>query len=135
MNRELQAFWAWRGWLETVAETLGLLGSDRPLQSLRLNVSVEDTIQQQEHADLFYRLTLRSASKRAWSMSIYDVAPYNWAMLLTDSGFDVAKGLEKLKGDCLIVKKALRLKGDPDCQHRQARNVGQIQGSNFSPTE
>ena len=78
MNRELQAFWAWRGWLETVAETLGLLGSDRPLQSLRLNVSVEDTIQQQEHADLFYRLTLRSASKRAWSMSIYDVAPYNW---------------------------------------------------------
>ena len=129
-NRTLQAYWASRGWLQTVAETLGLLVTDRTLRSLRLKVTSEDVGQQQERANMFYNLVLGAATKRAWSMSIYDVAPYNWAHLLYYSTrADMQIAMNTLKDDCDIVKKALRLAGDRTCESRQARSLKKTLGT------
>ena len=118
-NMQLQASWARRGWLQTTAAILSLLSSDEVLH--RLELDRRDS--SQEHAELFYRLVTQAASKRTWSMSIYDIPPRNFASLLHRQPTHVLHGRDQIRSDASVVQKASQKSAERACDDWEARLV------------
>ena len=119
-NLQLQAGWACREWVECVAEILGLLDQVPILEKMGLDSRKETTKESTELAELFFRLVVRAASKRSWSMAIYDVPPRSFAALLHRNRDKVLKfGTQQIKKDFDIVQKAMQSSargGHPESQ-------------------
>ena len=81
-NHRLQADWAARGWCKTVSTALGILTDSRAVRQLGFHVADPDTATQQADAETMFRLVVGTASQRAWSMSIHDLPPRQFAGVL-----------------------------------------------------
>ena len=71
-NLQIQAGWASRSWTQVVSATLGLLVDKTALHQLGIKNAPGDANIRQR-AEAFVRLIFGTASKRAWSMSVYDL--------------------------------------------------------------
>ena len=74
----IQAHWATRGWTEVVAQILSVPCNEECLRYL--NFDPDHGGASAEDASTFLRLCIRTASARAWSMSIWsELPPFKWA--------------------------------------------------------
>ena len=70
----------------------------------------------QQRAKSFYRLVVRAACKRAWSMSVHDVAPRSFAGLLHKDLNLARQCRDGIRSDFEAVTQALTLSKDPSAQ-------------------
>ena len=119
MNLQLQSGWANRAWTQTLAATLGLLVDGLVLQQLQISDAAAGDHEGRERAETFLRLVLGTASKRAWSMAVYDLPGKTFAGFLDPNLHSAAGAVNRCQTDCEIVQKALRLQGDAACADSQ----------------
>ena len=121
-NIKIQAEWSARSWCLTISRTLNILSDAKAVKLLDLHSGAEgagEVETQQADAEIMFRLVVTSASQRAWSMSICDMAPRNFAGVL---GPKPQASMDRMQADCEIVMKAVRLAADNDCEDQQAEH-------------
>ena len=102
---QLQADWATRGWTEVIAKILTVPFNEECLQYLNFDpehggASVQD-------ASTFLRLCIRTASARAWSMSIWsELPPFKWAGILHQDSHVRNLALVSMAYDWEVVQRA-----------------------------
>ena len=78
-NRQLLAGWSNRAWALEVGKVLSSLSDPECLARLRLTGPHLDMEQDEEDADLWFRLVVSTASHRCWSMAIHsELPPDQW---------------------------------------------------------
>ena len=103
-----------------LAATLGLLVDDAVLQQLDISGPAMGDEVAQQRAETFTQLVLRTASKRTWSMSVYDLPGKAFAGLLDPVVQNAARSLAQCQRDCEVVQKAQQLQDDPACSDVEA---------------
>ena len=120
-NLALQASWANMSWSQVLSSTLGLLVDPAVLEQLEMQKASPADPRATEMAEAFARLVIGTASKRAWSMAVYELPGKAFAGWLDADVYLAQEAFQKSRTDWEIIQRALRLQGDPDCQDSEAR--------------
>ena len=105
----LQAGWANRHWALVIADVLADLNDPVAMQRLSLtSPSLDDTEgkEQLDLASLFAKVSIRTASQRAWTLaSLSELPPDNWCGMLSTDADEANASLKKIYDDkCAITK-------------------------------
>ena len=123
---QLQAGWSTRSWTQLLGCLLTDLNDLKFVQKLGLCSRAdndETRRMQEEDTDLWFSLTLRSASQRAWSMlAEYDIAPANWSGIFHSDPSIAADALSQ----CMLDKRAVEaaFTASNDAQHAEREAPG-----------
>ena len=113
-NLQLQAGWANGSWCQVTSATLALLTDEAVLKQLGFKNADRDDSKVRENAELFFQLVCATASKRTWSMSVYDLPGKSFAGLLDSDLFAASRSLEQCRSDRDAVQRAVELQHDRD---------------------
>ena len=116
-NMQLQASWANGSWVQVSAATLSLLVDKTVLQHLGFWSCGPD---ERDNIELFLKLVVRTAGKRAWSMSVYELPGKTFAGVLDNDRQEAGKALSRMRTDCETVHKAMEMRLDETCDEREA---------------
>ena len=125
-NIQLQAGWACRSWCQVLGSTLGLLTDTTALTQLGIRNATPGDETARHMAKTFVRLIFSTASKRAWSMSVYDLPGKAFAGLLNSDLDAAAESFKTCRSDFEAIQRALELLGDPGCGDTEAGVEGSL---------
>ena len=108
-NRAQQASWSNKGYVSVVSEILEVLCDPWALDRVQLDVQPPDGEESayQEDARLFFRLLVRMASQRSWSMVWQsECQPNNWCGVIDKNLRRAKERLERIQKDAEIIETA-----------------------------
>ena len=115
--RSLVIDWAGRSWIMVVFRILADLSRNEILHKTGLLKRMEDEAAQtaqSNDARTFLKLTLRAASQRAWSMSVWsELPPHSWSKLLSSDADKARDALESMQEEQEVVDQVLKLSQSP----------------------